>query len=132
LTIIPSYIEEQRKQAQEKGEEFSYYPSEFKIVFGFSGLLTEKDAKKVIDNIIDIYHQDFIEKYASQEKVENLLSGTDIERYDYKELSDLIDKQLTATNTFLTTKINDTENYRSRILGYSFYDILLKALNLNP
>jgi hypothetical protein len=121
--IIPSYIEEQRKLAQEKGEEFSYYPSEFKIVFGFSGLLTEKDAKKVIDNIIDIYHQDFIEKYASQEKVENLLSGTDIERYDYKELSDLIDKQLIATNTFLTSKIDDTENYRSRILGYSFYDM---------
>jgi hypothetical protein len=87
-------------------------------------LFSDKDAKKIVDNIIDFYHEDFIERYSTVDTIENLVAGSDYDRYDYKELSDLIEKQLTNTEDYLNNKQTTSKNYRSKKLGYSYYDLL--------
>jgi capsular polysaccharide biosynthesis protein len=122
--IIPSFVDKLKEAAEKNGEEYEYFPSEFKIVFSFSGLFSDKDAKKIVDNIIDFYHEDFIERYSTVDTIENLIAGSDYDRYDYKELSDLIEKQLTNTEDYLNNKQTTSNNYRSKKLGYSYYDLL--------
>jgi hypothetical protein len=87
-------------------------------------MFSDKDAKKIVDNIIDFYHEDFIERYSTVDTIENLIAGSDYDRYDYKELSDLIEKQLTNTEDYLNNKQTTSKNYRSKKLGYSYYDLL--------
>jgi hypothetical protein len=70
-------------------------------------MFSDKDAKKIVDNIIDFYHEDFIERYSTVDTIENLVAGSDYDRYDYKELSDLIEKQLTNTEDYLNNKQTD-------------------------
>jgi hypothetical protein len=122
-------VKDLQEAAQKNGEEYTYYPNEFKLVFNFSRMFTEKNAKKVMDNIIESYKNDFIEKYSQVETIENLLSSSDVEEYDYKELSELIEKQIISTESYLADKIESSQNYRSKKLGYSYYD-MLQTLNI--
>ena len=126
IDITP--IEDADKVAQkeaklEEGEEYIYEPSTFIVSFAATSGEGPDFARTVLDEILDVYFEQFSQKYVNVAPANNTIDNIDKNDYDYIEMMELIDTSIDNTLTTLYQRIDQNNFYRSTETGVSFSEL---------
>ncbi|MBR2021667.1 MAG: hypothetical protein IJ939_04445, partial [Clostridia bacterium] len=126
IDITP--IEDADKVAQkdaklEEGEEHIYKPSTFIVSFAATSGEGPDFARTVLDEILDVYFEQFSQKYVNVAPANNTIENIDSNNYDYIEMLELIDTSIDNTLNTLYQRINQNNYYRSTETGVSFAEL---------
>lgn len=126
LSITP--IEDKDKVAQkeaklDEGEEYVYEPSTFIISFAATNSEGPEFARTILDETLDVYFEQFSQKYVNVAPANNTIEKLIEVDYDYIEMLELIDSSIDETLTTLYQRIAQTSYYRSTETGESFEDL---------
>ena len=126
IDITP--IEDADKVAQkdaklEEGEEYIYEPSTFIVSFAAKSGEGPVFARTVLDEILDVYFEQFSQKYVNVAPANNTIDNLSKNDYDYIEMMELIDTSINNTLTTLYQRIDQNNYYRSTETGVSFSEL---------
>ncbi|MCB7319427.1 GGDEF domain-containing protein [Lacrimispora sp. 210928-DFI.3.58] len=125
ITEVIDEDEEARKEAVlEDGEEYVYKPTKYIVSFEADHNENEDFARRVLDEILDLYFSDFSEKYVNIGSTTNSLSSLYEGNYDYIEMMEIIDGNITENLKTLTSQANGETGFRSSATGMSFADLV--------
>lgn len=127
IDITP--IEDQDKVAQkdaklEEGEEYIYEPSTFIVSFTATSREGSEFARTVLDEILDVYFEQFSQKYVNVAPANNTVENLVKNDYDFIEIMELIDTDLEDTVNTLYQRIGQNSYYRSTETGVSFDELV--------
>ena len=113
-----------RKDAKlEEGEEYIYEPSTFIVSFSATSGEGADFARTVLDEILDVYFEEFSQKYVNVAPANNTIESLNKNDYDYIEMMELIDTSIDDTLTTLYQRIEQNNFYRSTETGESFTEL---------
>ena len=126
ISITP--IEDKDKVAQkeamlEEGEEYIYEPSTFIISFAATSDEGADFARTILDETLDVYFEQFSQKYVNVAPADNTIENIDKNDYDFIEMMELIDASIDSTLTILYQRMNQNNYYRSTETGVSFAEL---------
>ncbi len=126
INITP--IEDADKLAQkeaklEEGEEYIYEPSTFIVSFAATSGEGPDFARTVLDEILDVYFEQFSQKYVNVAPANNTIENLNKNDYDFIEMMELIDTSIDNTLTTLYQRIEQNDYYRSTETGVSFTEL---------
>ena len=126
IDITP--IEDADKVAQkeaklEEGEEYIYEPSTFIVSFAATSGEGADFARTVLDEVLDVYFEQFSQKYVNVAPANNIIDNLNKNDYDYIEMMELIDTSIDNTLTTLYQRIEQNNYYRSTETGVSFSEL---------
>ena len=126
IDITP--IEDADKVAQkdaklEEGEEYIYEPSTFIVSFAATSGEGPDFARTVLDEILDVYFEQFSQKYVNVAPANNTIDNLNKNDYDYIEMMELIDTSIDNTLTTLYQRMEQNNFYRSTETGVSFSEL---------
>ncbi|MBR6633810.1 MAG: diguanylate cyclase [Clostridia bacterium] len=126
IDITP--IEDADKVAQkdaklEEGEEYIYKPSTFIVSFAATSGEGPDFARTVLDEILDVYFEQFSQKYVNVAPANNTIENLNKNDYDYIEMLELIDTSIDNTLNTLYQRISQNNYYRSTETGVSFAEL---------
>lgn len=126
IDITP--IEDADKVAQkdaklEEGEEYIYEPSTFIVSFAATSGEGPDFARTVLDEILDVYFEQFSQKYVNVAPANNTIENLNKNDYDYIEMMELIDTSIDNTLTTLYQRVDQNNYYRSTETGVSFAEL---------
>ena len=114
--------EEATKEAKrELGEEYISEPIRYVVTF------TDKDAsfaRRVLDEVLDVYFAEYSEKYVNRSTVSNRLNKIYNDHYDYIELMELIEGDVVSATDVLYGRLESAPYFRSTKTGLSFQDLV--------
>lgn len=114
-----------KKEAMlESEQEYIYVPTTYIVSFQAVNSEGEGFARKVLDEVLDIYFSDYSEKYVNRNSIKNDLQGLSEQNYDYIEMVELIDQNLEGTIQNLYSIYEKDPYFRAANTGASFSDIL--------
>ncbi len=126
INITP--IEDADKVAQkdamlEEGEEYIYEPSTFIVSFAATSGEGADFARLVLDEVLDVYFEQFSQKYVNVAPADNTIEKLNENDYDYIEMMELIDTSIDNTLSTLYQRIEQNSYYRSTETGESFTEL---------
>lgn len=126
IDITP--IEDADKVAQkdaklEEGEEYVYKPSTFIVSFAATSGEGPDFARTVLDEILDVYFEQFSQKYVNVAPANNTIENLNKNDYDFIEMLELIDTSIDNTLATLYQRIDQNNYYRSTETGVSFAEL---------
>ena len=126
IDITP--IEDQDKVAQkdaklEEGEEYIYKPSTFIVSFAATSAEGPDFARTVLDEVLDVYFEQFSQKYVNVAPANNTIENLNKNDYDFIEMMELIDTSIDDTLSTLYQRIAQNSYYRSTETGVSFAEL---------
>jgi len=126
IDITP--IEDADKIAQkdaklEEGEEYIYEPSTFIVSFAATSAEGPDFARTVLDEILDVYFEQFSQKYVNVAPANNTIENLDKNDYDFIEMMELIDTSIDNTLTTLYQRVEQNNYYRASETGVSFSEL---------
>jgi len=121
-------IEDKDKVAQkdaklEEGEEYIYKPSTFIISFASTSGEGPDFARTILDEILDVYFEQFSQKYVNMAPANNTIENLNKNDYDFIEMMELIDTSIDNTLTTLYQRMEKNNYYRSTETGVSFAEL---------
>lgn len=122
-SIIPNDVSQRAETMIKQGQDYVYYPSEFKVTYKINKAFSYNQGIQLIETIIDEYQTYFYTLYSDIEKIEKTIGTLDYTTYDYPDIVEVINIQIEGIQEFLTTKAEDDSNYKSAQTGYSFKDL---------
>lgn len=124
--IVPNNILNAIEVAIRKGEELSYFPTAFKYSLNAGQLgISEDQARTLLNALIDGFREDFEAKYIQQAVVLNY-ALTNLDTYDYSEVSTIYGTQLELIESAIKQVLPEANTFVSTELGLSFNDILVE------
>ncbi len=122
-------IEDQDKLAQkeaklEEGEEYIYVPSTYIVSFAATSSEGGACARTMLDEILDVYYEEFSQKYVNVAPANNVLENINQDDYDYIEIMEIIDTSIEGTVSTLYQRIGQNSYYRSSEIGVSFAELV--------
>ena len=124
ITEVIDEDEQERKDALlELGEEYTYEPTRFVVSFEAEAGEGSEFARKVLDEILDVYFAKYSESHINYGSTLNTVSGIYEDNYDYIEMVELINTNISDTLTTLSKRVSNNQNFRSVTTGYSFSDL---------
>lgn len=124
ITEVADEDEEARKEAVlDEGEEYTYKPTTYIVSFEAGSDEGEMFARKILDKVLDVYFSEYSQNYLSTGYAANSLRDLDENAYDYIEMLEIIEDNLTETGTFLEQCMESDPYYRSSATGLSFGDL---------
>jgi len=136
VPIIPSDVVSMIERSIEQGERITYYATEYKLMLETGDLdIDNEQGKMLLEYLIEAFKVDFEHKYIGKALVFNY-TDTDLSKYDYSEMVDVLELQVSLLNSVLETALEDGSNFRSTSLGLGFDDLvsrlsLVKEVELN-
>lgn len=126
IDITP--IEDKDKVAQkdaklEEGEEYIYEPSTFIISFAATSAEGADFARSILDETLDVYFEQFSQKYVNVAPANNTIADINKNDYDYIEMMELIDTSIENTLTTLYQRVEQNNYYRATETGVSFSEL---------
>ena len=126
IDIIP--IEDADKVARkdaklEEGEEYIYKPSTFVVSFAATSGEGPDFARSVLDEILDVYFEQFSQKYVNVAPANNTIENLNKNDYDFIEMMELIDTSIDNTLATLYQRMEQNNYYRSTETGVSFAEL---------
>ena len=126
IDITP--IEDADKVAQkdaklEEGEEYIYKPSTFIVSFAATSGEGPDFARTVLDEILDVYFEQFSQKYVNVAPANNTIENLNKNDYDFIEMMELIDTSIDNTLATLYQRMEQNNYYRSTETGVSFAEL---------
>lgn len=124
VTEVIDEDEAARKQALlDDGEEYTEKPTTYIVSFTAKENEGESFARQVLDELMNVYFSEYGGKYLNYNSTVNPLSDIYDDQYDYVEMMDLIDDNITETLTALNSRIQSDMYFRSTDTGMSFSDL---------
>lgn len=124
ITEVVDEDEAARKEALlEEGEEYIYEPTTFIVAFTANQNEGASFARQVLDEMLDLYFSDYSEQYVNVGTAASAISQLYSENYDYLEMVELIDEDITQTIESLTERASWDNGFRSARTGMSFADL---------
>lgn len=124
---VEPVIEEQALNIQEavneEGEEYTIQPTAYVLSCKLNGAGTENLARDILNELLDTYFSDYSNKHINQEQVNNEVRDVMVTDYDYLEMVERVDQQLTSTIDTLHIRYLRGRYFRSSDTGYSFADL---------
>lgn len=126
ITVEPLISDEEYNMHDAKvelGEEYDLIATRYLVTLTVEHSRGEDYAYNVLNAILDEYVEYYAEKYVN---TQNLVSGLDkyaLDRYDYIELTEIIDDTIDSTLQSLDSKIGYDDQFRQTSTGYSFSDL---------
>ena len=126
INITP--IEDKDKVAQkdaklEEGEEYIYKPSTFIVSFAANSGEGAEFARTILDETLDVYFEQFSQKYVNVAPANNTIENLNQNDYDYIEMMELIDTSIDNTLQTLYQRIEQNNYYRATETGVSFAEL---------
>ena len=127
INITP--IEDKDKVAQkdaklEEGEEYIYEPSTFIVSFAATSGEGADFARTVLDEILDVYFEQFSQKYVNVAPANNTIESLNKHDYDFIEMMELIDTSIDTTLSTLYQRMEQDNYYRATETGVSFAELV--------
>ena len=127
ISITP--IEDKDKAAQrdaklEVGEEYIYKPSTFVVSFAATSSEGAEFARTILDETLDVYYEQFSQKYVNVAPANNTIEDLVHNDYDYIEIMEEIDTSIDNTLTILYQRMEQNNYYRSTETGVSFAELV--------
>lgn len=126
VTITPVVDEDkvaQKEALLEEGEEYVYEPTTYIISFAATNSEGASFGRRVLDEMLDLYFADYSENYINVESISNSLSKIYEENFDYIEMMELIDENVSNTVASLYQRVSSAPYYRATSTGMSFTDL---------
>ncbi len=125
ITPVPDADKMAQKEAKlEEGEEYIYEPSTFIVSFTAMSYEGEEFARRVLDEILDVYFAEYSQKYVNVEPANNVIEDLNNENYDYIEMLELVDSSIENTLNVLYQRMAKSPYYRSTQTGVSIDDLV--------
>jgi capsular polysaccharide biosynthesis protein len=125
--IVPSDVLALIQQELERGNQITYYPTEFKYSVNVSMLgISDDQGQQLLSDLFDLFRSDFESKYIKREVVLNYAVGN-LSSYDYTDITRLIGNQLELIDSAVNQVIDDASSFVSATRGLSFNDILVQS-----
>ncbi len=121
--ITPPDEEIKKEALLEKGEEYSFFPTDYIVSFSVGSEYDKDFARTVLDSIIKNYFSSYGEKYINQQTLPNNNVRGTTGQYDYIERAEILDAWALNISNYLAAKKETQPNYRSASTGYSFGDL---------
>lgn len=127
IDITP--IEDKDKVAQkeaklEEGEEYIYEPSTFIVSFAATSSEGPDFARTVLDETLDVYFEQFSQKYVNVAHANNTIENLNKNDYDFIEMMELIDTSIDNTLETLYQRMEQNNYYRATETGVSFAELV--------
>ena len=113
----------QKEAKLEEGEEYIYKPSTFIVSFAATSGEGADFARTVLDEILDVYFEQFSQKYVNVAPANNTIENLNQNDYDYIEMMELIDTSIDNTLTTLYQRMEQNNYYRATETGVSFAEL---------
>lgn len=114
----------QKEAKLEEGEEYIYEPSTYIVSFAATSGEGVEFARMILDEVLDVYFEQFSQKYVNVAPANNTIKNIDKNDYDYIEMMELIDTSIDNTLTTLYQRIEQNNYYRSSETGVSFSELV--------
>lgn len=105
--------------------DIKFYPSRYRITLGDFGEcgLSRGEAVRLVDEIVAQYVSYFKKTYSEEDLIANITS-VNFDSYDYIEMIDLYDAQLTTMYNYVNAKKSDAPLFRANATSLTFGDLL--------
>lgn len=124
---VEEVVDDTQKAIEEalndKGEESTYFPDEYKVTLVVDGSMGADYARNVLNAIIRSYCSIYTEEYVELPLSLNPSSGLLESGYDYHECISILDDDTTGILEYLEGKKTNYPDFRSSVTGYSFTDL---------
>lgn len=124
---VEPIIEEQALSIQEAvnegGEEYTIQPTAYIVSCTLDSSGSTSLARDILNELLDTYFSDYSNKHINQTQVSNQVGDMLHTDYDYLEMVERIDSQLTNTINTLSIRYQQGRYFRSASTGYSFSDL---------
>lgn len=121
--IVPDDVSQRAETILKQGQEFVYYPSEYKITYKINKAFSYSQGIQLVEEIISQYKKYFYMLYSDVKTVENTISNVDLSNYDYPDIVEIINKQVESVQELLESKAEEGSGFRSSNTGYTFTDL---------
>ena len=121
--IIPEEEEEKKETAISKGEESSYFPTDYVITYEADSEKSMNYAGNMLDAIIENYYMFYSEKYVDQLILPNNASNISSNDYDYIECAEILQQTVKDIDDYLQQKKASYPDFRASATGYTFTDL---------
>ena len=113
----------QKEAKLEEGEEYIYEPSTYIVSFTATSGEGADFARMILDETLDVYFEQFSQKYVNVAPANNTIKNIDKNDYDYLETMELIDTSIENTLTTLYQRVEQNNYYRATETGESFSEL---------
>jgi len=122
-------LEEAKKLNIEDIQDYTYYPNRYQITLNLpkSFSVDGEKAREILDDLFKEYQEYFFYSYSDRSVLTNALGPIDdYTKYDYPEMSDVVNNQISIIKNYLTTKNKEigASDFRSKKTGFAFGDII--------
>jgi capsular polysaccharide biosynthesis protein len=121
--IIPNDIAQTAETMIKQGNQYVYYPSEFKISYKVNKAFSYNQGIALVETIINEYQKYFYTLYSDIKTIEKTIGSLDYSAYDYPDIVEIISTQITGIQEFMTEKTEEDSNFRSAETGFNFADL---------
>ena len=121
--VIPEEENQKKETAINKGEEYSYFPTDYVITYEADSEKSMRYAGNMLDAIIKNYYSFYSEKYVDQLILTNNASNISSNDYDYIESAEIIQQSITDIDNYLLQKRQSYPDFRASATGYTFTDL---------
>ena len=121
--IIPAEEEEKKATAISKGEEYSYFPTDYLITYEVGSERSMNFAGNMLDAIVKNYYSFYSEKYVDQLILPNNASNISSNDYDYIESAEILQASIKEVDDYLMQKKSSYPDFRASATGYTFTDL---------
>ncbi len=121
--IIPEEEKQKEETAISKGEEYSYFPTDYVITLEVGSDKSRTYAGNLLDAIIKNYYMFYSERYVDQLILPNNASNIRSNDYDYIESAEIIQESVKNIDDFLLQKRSLYPEFRASATGYTFSDL---------
>ena len=121
--VIPEEEEQKKEAIIKKGEEYSYFPTDYIITYEADSEKSTRYAGNMLDAIIKNYYSFYSEKYVDQLILPNNASNISSNDYDYIESAEVIQQSVKDIDNYLIQKRQSYPDFRASATGYSFADL---------
>ncbi len=127
---VTGIVTDEDKAVQEAvnatGEQSTAQPTKYYV--SFEALQSDSDnpeafARQVLDNLLNIYIENYGEKHINNLMAANDISGLDERNYDYLEMAEILEDSLESVLAGISKSFNENNTFRASVNGYSFMDL---------
>ncbi len=127
---VTGIVTDEDKAVQEavnaSGEQSTSQPTKYFV--SFTARQSDSDnpqafARQVLDNLLNIYIENYGEKHINNLMAANDISGLDERNYDYLEMAEILEDSLDDVLVSTNEGFSENNTFRSSANGYSFMDL---------
>ncbi|MBQ7647276.1 MAG: diguanylate cyclase [Clostridia bacterium] len=121
--IIPETEQQKEETALSRGDDYWYFPTDYKITYQVDSEKSRDYAGTVLDAVINNYYKFYSERYVDQLILPNNAANISSNDYDYIESAEILQESVEGIDDYLMQKRSMYPEFRASATGYTFADL---------